>query len=352
MICSLYNKPDSTAVFPSEKCSENKSACGSGKEDLPEKRHREIECRRLKPDTDKTGLMVFLEQKRGDKTHSRAHKADRQRASDQKDKKERHFLCGNAPGQCHNRPLHDEHFQNNGSRPHDPKFSERHQEHRVLHPADIKGDVVADHGVYHKKRHHDSENEVFKLLQQISRLRNQVRWATNYYGIECSVLGHLFDTAVFAYLMAYDETGGDETFATKMFFMGIWHDVAEAWTKDIPSPIKNRIDGDRKATEKFELIKLNERVYSVLPDYLTKAIKEVMLEEEVNTKCKDKVKAADYLSAASECWRQIISGTHDSYFSKAILGEIKHLSPAGEELHEAFKKVARHHLQEVEAYLI
>ena len=198
----------------------------------------------------------------------------------------------------------------------------------------------------------DRRSDVFKLLQQISTLRNQVRWATSYYTIECSVLGHLFDTAVFAYLMAIEETNVDESYATKMFFMGIWHDVAETWTKDIPSPIKDRIEGYRKATEAFELKKMQENAYSVLPKYLSDAIKDMMFEEEENILYKLKVKAADYLSAASECWRNIFGGTRDAYFSEAILVEINGLSVCGNELYKAFKRVAINHLKEVETYAI
>ena len=99
----------------------------------------------------------------------------------------------------------------------------------------------------------------FKLLKEVSKLRNQVRWATCSYTTECSVLGHLFDTAVFAYLNAIDE-GLDEEVATKLFFMGIYHDIAETWTKDIPSPIKDKIEGFRKATETYELRMIKKHI--------------------------------------------------------------------------------------------
>lgn len=164
----------------------------------------------------------------------------------------------------------------------------------------------------------DTESPIYNLFRKLSKLRNQNRWATSCYNVECSVLGHLFDTAVFAYLMALDEKDFDEEYATKMFFMGIFHDIAEVWTKDIPSPIKDRIPGFRKATEQYEKECLNKYLYAVVPDYLAKALREVMFEDESNAAYKKKVKEADYLSADCECYRNLVAGTRDTYFVGAI----------------------------------
>lgn len=164
----------------------------------------------------------------------------------------------------------------------------------------------------------DTDSPIFKLLQKLSKLRNQNRWATCCYNVECSVLGHLFDTAIFAYLIALDESGFDETYATKMFFMGIFHDIAETWTKDIPSPIKDRIEGFRKATEQYEDAVLQENIYSVVTGYLADALKEVMMEDESNAMYKKKMKEADYLSADSECYRNLLGGSRDTYFCNVI----------------------------------
>lgn len=159
---------------------------------------------------------------------------------------------------------------------------------------------------------------VFRVLQEISNLRNQNRWATFYYNVECSVLGHLFDTAVFAYLFALDESKFNEEYATKMFFFGLFHDVAETWTKDIPSPIKDRINGFREATEVYEKSMLEKHLYSVVPPYLSKALRDVMFENEENKMYKKRIKEADYISADSECCRNFRSGSRDIDFVIAI----------------------------------
>jgi len=180
------------------------------------------------------------------------------------------------------------------------------------------------------------DSKMHKLLCEISTLRNQVRWATCSYTTECSVLGHLFDTAVFAYLNAIDKGLGEQV-ATKLFFMGIYHDIAETWTKDIPSPIKDKIEGFRTATEAYELKMVEEHIYARIPDFLAKAVKEVMMEDEENKDFKTRLKAADYLSADSECYRNYMSGSRDPYFDKAVLGnKVMCTSKAGIALHEYF----------------
>lgn len=163
----------------------------------------------------------------------------------------------------------------------------------------------------------------YEIIRKISSLRNQNRWALRSYRVDCSVLGHLFDTAVFAYLIALNSKMNEKE-AAKMFFIGIWHDVAEAWTKDIPSPTKDAFEGFREASEEFEVECMNKYIYQMVDEYLGSAIKEVMLEEEEAKEFKVLIKAADYLSADSECYRQLVAGTRDKYFRDRVLwGDLK-----------------------------
>ena len=164
----------------------------------------------------------------------------------------------------------------------------------------------------------DTDSSVFKIFQELSLLRNQNRWATFCYNVECPVLGHLFDTAVYAYLFALDEKDFDEQYATKMFFYGLFHDVAETWTKDIPSPIKDRIPGFREATEKYEEEQLNKHIFKKIPKYLRKSLKKGIAEYETNPEYKRRIKEADYISADSECCRNLLSGSRDPDFVRAI----------------------------------
>lgn len=163
----------------------------------------------------------------------------------------------------------------------------------------------------------DVEGKIFKLLLKICTLRNKNRWAVQSYSVECSVQGHLFDTGIFAYLFSLEQEMSGEM-SGKMFFMGIFHDVAETWTGDIPSPIKDRIPGFRDATEEYERRVVKSELYNKLPEFLANKVKDIMFEEEENEEYYSLVKGADYLSADSECWRQYHAGTRDEYFLGAM----------------------------------
>lgn len=164
----------------------------------------------------------------------------------------------------------------------------------------------------------DSNGSIFAVLQVISHLRNRTRWAAHSYVIDCSVLGHLFDTASFAYFMALEQQPTDEVSAAQAFWSGIFHDVAEVWTSDIPSPIKDRIPSFRQATELYEREKLDLEFYSKLPTFLSKKLSVLIDESGMTSEFHKLLKGADYLSADSECIRQYIAGSRDAYFAGAI----------------------------------
>lgn len=166
----------------------------------------------------------------------------------------------------------------------------------------------------------NEECECFEAFKAVSRLRNQNRWAAYSYSVSCSVLGHLFDTAIFAYWMSI-ENHTSEQVATKCFFMGIFHDIPEAFTRDIPSPIKDEIEGFRKLTELYELECMEKKFYpkiEAISKNLSKEVRDIMFEEETNSKYKTLMKGADYMSAVSEIVRQFMGGSRDPEFVDAI----------------------------------
>lgn len=171
-----------------------------------------------------------------------------------------------------------------------------------------------------------------KLFRQISALRNRIRWSKRLGTVRCAVLGHNFEVAVIAYLMALEEYG-DEEIATKCFFTGAYHDVPETFTGDMPSPVKDAIPGLRKATEHFELEMVSEHIYANLSEYMQEEMHSVMLEEKGQEEYKALIKKADYLSADFECLRNIIAGSRDVYFKYVVERDIanKKLKPAFQE---------------------
>ena len=165
----------------------------------------------------------------------------------------------------------------------------------------------------------DQNGGYWKIFKDISKLRYQNRWASYSYQVECSVLGHLFETAEYAYFMAL-EKGFSNDAATKCFFMGIFHDVPETYTRDIPSPIKDSIPNFRKVTEVYELEMMRKNMYPFVSEKGKEALENVMFETDENAIFKSLIKGADYMSAIAEIWRQLKAGTRDEDFVYAMEG--------------------------------
>lgn len=168
----------------------------------------------------------------------------------------------------------------------------------------------------------DVNGEIFRILIKLASQRHQNRWATNFYTTECSVLGHLFETAVFAYAMSLEMNPEDEETATEMFFAGVFHDIPEAWTTDIPGPSKEVELPEQGITfrtviKEFEEAMLKKHLYPHMPGFLETKLRYIMSVDE-NPKTRPLIKGADYLSAVAECYRQYVGGSNDIYFLEAI----------------------------------
>lgn len=166
-----------------------------------------------------------------------------------------------------------------------------------------------------------TEGEEYAFLKEVSKLRGAIRWLKQFRATNCSVLEHLGETAIFAWLMSKEENPEDEVKATKLFWAGLFHDLPERWTGDMASPVKNAVPGLRSATEKYEDFMMEKHVYSVLPQCQSSAIRQVM--EDAGKKFKKTIKGADYASAAMECFRNIMCGSRDRYFVNVIDGYYK-----------------------------
>ncbi|MBF0363194.1 MAG: HD domain-containing protein [Oligoflexia bacterium] len=92
-----------------------------------------------------------------------------------------------------------------------------------------------------------------KFINLYGQLRFQVRWARTPRTPETSVLGHLLITAIITYLFMLETK---IKFSPKRiynnFFAALFHDLPEALTWDIISPVKSGIEGLDKLVKEYE----------------------------------------------------------------------------------------------------
>lgn len=178
-------------------------------------------------------------------------------------------------------------------------------------------DIVGSKGKY---------NRVLKLLHNLSWARYTFRWQNYCCSVRCSILTHMLESAILGYFMFieehFDELKGSTPTSNpklyhdleKAFSVMLFHDVAEIWTDDIPSPAKDGL-GIREVAEKQELIALEKHFYSKLPKCAQEYFKNgIMLEDESNKASKNFYKAADYFSADLEIVWNIREGARDERF--------------------------------------
>lgn len=198
---------------------------------------------------------------------------------------------------------------------------------------------------YDKEKLHCNK-KMMNLFRRISWSRFTPRWEGYATLLNCDLLSHMYQTAVFVWLMAI-ETGEFEK-AGYYFSIGMFHDDPEMWTDDVPSPCKDRIITDRCVTlreicDVLEVKAFAKYFYPCLSketaDYY---LKNVDLNN-VPEKDHALVKKADYLSADFECFLNIYMGSHEKEWADVIVNDFKNI-PRTVESH----KLLEHFVEQME----
>ncbi len=92
------------------------------------------------------------------------------------------------------------------------------------------------------------------------RLRFQVRWGQLYRVPRTSVLGHMFIVAALSYFFALELDACPKRRANA-YFAGLFHDLPEALTKDIISPVKRAATGMDRFINELEHEEMERRIY-------------------------------------------------------------------------------------------
>lgn len=186
--------------------------------------------------------------------------------------------------------------------------------------------------------YHGKEALSYLFGQVFAELRNVVRWKTRAPLRTHTILGHSFDVGILNYLLVLSENEEDTTLAEQGFYVGLFHDVAEFWTGDIPTPVKDGVPGLRKKTEELEVKMLKEKVFPYLPEWMTGTFESWCLEMIPEEK-KDIFKVGDELDAIVEAASQVLCGSSDEYFSTMVKNSTK--NPTSPVLADIFNKLRK-----------
>ena len=114
----------------------------------------------------------------------------------------------------------------------------QHQNEKVEHEIRNNLDTYSDlKGIEHLLNNHSISN----FIDLCGQLRFQIRWAQTPRLPKTSVLGHMMFVATISYLISLDLNVCQKRLFNN-FFGGLFHDLPEAVTRDIISPVKRSSD--------------------------------------------------------------------------------------------------------------
>jgi len=114
-----------------------------------------------------------------------------------------------------------------------------------------------------------------KVIDLSGRLRFQKRWAQTPRIPETSVLGHMLTVAIFSYFYSI-KVNACEKRVENNFFTALFHDLPEALTRDIISPVKYSVDELSELIAEFEISKIEDDILPNVPDTLKEEFKYIL----------------------------------------------------------------------------
>ncbi len=104
-----------------------------------------------------------------------------------------------------------------------------------------------------------------KIIDLSGRLRFQKRWAQTPRVPETSVLGHMLTVALFSYFYSIEINACSKRLENN-FFTALFHDLPEALTRDIISPVKYSVDDLSQIISEYEILKIEDDIMPNIPE--------------------------------------------------------------------------------------
>ena len=132
---------------------------------------------------------------------------------------------------------------------------------------EVKKDVDAEIEDYYELigvRKIALNKKLAKIVDLSGRLRFQKRWAQTPRIPETSVLGHMLTVALFSYFYSLEVKACDKRLQNN-FFTALFHDLPEALTRDIISPVKYSVDELSEIIAEYEVAKIEDDILPNIP---------------------------------------------------------------------------------------
>lgn len=140
-----------------------------------------------------------------------------------------------------------------------------------------------------------------KVIDLSGRLRFQKRWAQTPRVPETSVLGHMLTVAVFGYFYSIDVNACNKRLQNN-FFTALFHDLPEALTRDIITPVKYSVDELSDIIAEYEIEKIQDDILPNIPEPLHDEFSYILglydgiKDEFLNKTYEDKIEIVDDVS--------------------------------------------------------
>lgn len=118
-----------------------------------------------------------------------------------------------------------------------------------------------------------------EFLSLIGKLRYQKRWSKAVRVPDTFVMGHMLVVAILSYFMTLELDNPCGKRKVNNFFAGLFHDVPEALTRDIVSPVKRSVEGLEDIIRGIEEEQMEKVIYPLLPPSWHDELKYYMQDE-------------------------------------------------------------------------
>jgi len=153
-----------------------------------------------------------------------------------------------------------------------------------------------------------------KVIDLSGRLRFQKRWAQTPRIPETSVLGHMLIVAILGYFYSTHIKACDKRVENN-FYCALFHDLPEALTRDIISPVKYSVSGLDDIISEYEIKMIENEILPFIPSHIVENFKYLLglhgnneKDEFLNKINEKKIMVVDTLSTYNEDKYNAIDG--------------------------------------------